>query len=73
MNGIFQLLVTFAILVLSVNQYVYAKRFIHLHKSFEALMKLIQEKWEHEAKIQETIFGNYVEESIEQFRKDMDL
>jgi hypothetical protein len=35
-------------------------------------MKLIQEKWEHDIKIQETIFGNYVEESIEKFRRDME-
>jgi predicted Holliday junction resolvase-like endonuclease len=72
MNGIFQLLITFVIIILCLNQYVMARRITHIHKSFEALLKLIQEKWEHEVRMQETIFGNYVEESIEKFRRDME-
>ena len=72
MNGIFQLLITFAIIILALNQYVTTRRIRHIHKSFEALLKLIQEKWEHEVRMQETIFGNYVEESIERFRRDME-
>ena len=72
MNGIFQLLITFVIIILALNQYVTNKRIRHIHKSFEALLKLIQEKWEHEVRVQETIFGNYVEESIEKFRRDME-